>query len=170
MSSFKPGGVDSVSTSVTKPYLYSCLTNSSIVSVRWLLLKSLKVKWLNEFVNFCSPIGADAVNGDFKSFGLETFRPSMPSDPAPADQYRTPLARIAVKVAMLLHVRAKTRRPAVDVHLPRHTALHQRVEAVVNRRHGNIGHLAFGADENFLGRRMIALLRSARHRRADVAA
>src|SRR5580698_3086479 len=39
MSSFKPGGADSVSTSVTKPYLYSCLTRLSIVSVAVLIVK-----------------------------------------------------------------------------------------------------------------------------------
>ena len=38
MSSFKPGGAASASTSVTKPYLYSCLTNPSIVSVAVLIL------------------------------------------------------------------------------------------------------------------------------------
>ena len=37
VSSLKPGGVDSDSTSVTKPYLYSCLTRLSMVSVAVLI-------------------------------------------------------------------------------------------------------------------------------------
>src|ERR1035441_214384 len=37
MSSFKPGGAASASTSVTKPYLYSAWTNPSIVSVAVLI-------------------------------------------------------------------------------------------------------------------------------------
>src|SRR5512140_137107 len=37
ISSFSPGGADSASTSVTKPYLYSVLTNPSIVSVAVLI-------------------------------------------------------------------------------------------------------------------------------------
>src|ERR1700677_3144338 len=40
MSSFRPGGADSDSTSVTKPYLYSCLTRLSIVSVAVLMINS----------------------------------------------------------------------------------------------------------------------------------
>ena len=38
VSSLKPGGVDSDSTSVTKPYLYSCLTRLSMVSVAVLIV------------------------------------------------------------------------------------------------------------------------------------
>ncbi len=48
--------------------------------------------------------------------------------------------------------------PRSTVHLPRQAAFHQRIEAVINRRVGNLRHLLFGADENFLGGRMIALL------------
>jgi hypothetical protein len=104
-------------------------------------------------------LGAEAMNGYFKSCGLETFRQSDAVGTL-AGQVNIEHfgAAVAVKVAMLPHIWAKTRRPTIDVHLPRHTALHQRVEAIVNRRHGNIRHLALGADENFLGRRMIPLL------------
>ena len=48
--------------------------------------------------------------------------------------------------------------PRSSVHLPGQTAFYQRVEAVVNRRVGNLRHRAFGADEDLLGGRMIALL------------
>src|SRR5882672_9411378 len=41
MSSFRPGGAASASTSVTKPYLYSCLTKPSMVSVAVLIVESL---------------------------------------------------------------------------------------------------------------------------------
>ena len=40
VSSLKPGGVDSDSTSVTKPYLYSCLTRLSMVSVAVLIVEN----------------------------------------------------------------------------------------------------------------------------------
>ena len=59
---------------------------------------------------------------------------------------------------MLVHVRAKARRAAVQRDLPGQAALYQRVEAVVNRGVGNLRHRAFGADENLLGGRVIALL------------
>ena len=39
VSSLKPGGADSDSTSVTKPYLYSCLTRLSMVSVAVLIVR-----------------------------------------------------------------------------------------------------------------------------------
>ena len=42
--------------------------------------------------------------------------------------------------------------------LPDETAFHERVEAIVNGRVGNLRHRAFGADENFLCRRVIAFL------------
>ena len=59
---------------------------------------------------------------------------------------------------MLAHVRAKTGGSAVDVHLARHAALDEGIEAIVDRGHGDIRHLMLGADENFLGGRMIPLL------------
>src|SRR5664280_2619576 len=37
MSSFNPGGAESVSTSVKNPYLYSCLTKPSMASVAVLM-------------------------------------------------------------------------------------------------------------------------------------
>ena len=61
-------------------------------------------------------------------------------------------------MAMLMHVRAKARRAAVQRDLLGQAAFYQRVEAVVNRRVGNLRHLPLGADENLLGGRMIALL------------
>ena len=37
-------------------------------------------------------------------------------------------------------------------------ALHQRIEAVIDRRVGNLRHRLLGADENLLGGRMVALV------------
>lgn len=63
-----------------------------------------------------------------------------------------------MKVAMLLHVRAKTRCPAVHRDLAGHPRAHQRIQAIINRRHRNLRHAPLGANENFLSRGMIALL------------
>ena len=59
---------------------------------------------------------------------------------------------------MLVHVRAEARRAAVQRDLPDQPAFYQRVEAIVNRGVGNLRHLFFGADKNFLGGRMVALV------------
>src|ERR1035437_7916908 len=61
-------------------------------------------------------------------------------------------------MTMLLHVRAKARRAAFELDLAHEAALYQRVEAVINRGHGNVGHGLFGPDENLLRRWMVALL------------
>ena len=59
---------------------------------------------------------------------------------------------------MLAHVRAKARRAAVEHDEADHPAFYQRVEAVVNRGHGNVRHGLFGPDKNLLRSRMVALL------------
>ena len=61
-------------------------------------------------------------------------------------------------MAMLRHVRAEARRTAFKLNLANETTFHQRVEAIVNGRVGNLRHRAFGADENLLRRLMVALL------------
>ena len=102
---------------------------------------------------------AKPVNRYFKSCGLETFRQSDAGwSLAGQVNIEHLFAGVAIKVAMLAHIRAKTRRPAVHVHLARHAGLHQRIETIINRRHRNIRHLALGANKNFLRRRMIPLL------------
>jgi len=68
------------------------------------------------------------------------------------------VAGIAVKMAVLVHVRAKARCAAIQRDLPGQPALYQRIEAVVNRGVGNFRHLPLGADENLLGGRVIALV------------
>jgi len=67
-------------------------------------------------------------------------------------------AFLAMKMAMLVHVRAKARRAAIQLHLADESAFHERIERVVNRRVRNLRHLLFRADKNFIRRRMIALL------------
>src|SRR3954471_22031231 len=69
ISSFNPGGADSVSTSVTKPYLYSCLTNPSIVSVA-VLIKSPEKILVSPFRGAVRARSVDRylVAGDLKPF------------------------------------------------------------------------------------------------------
>ena len=90
-------------------------------------------------------------------FGLETCAAAA-SACARQIHVKNRAAGIAIKMAVLVHVRAKARRAAVQRHLPGQPAFYQRVEAVVNRGVGNLRHRSLGADENFLGGRMIALV------------
>lgn len=59
---------------------------------------------------------------------------------------------------VLLHIRAKTRCTTLQVHLPRQAGLHERIQTIVNGRVGNFRHRFFGAKENLIRRRMIALV------------
>ena len=68
------------------------------------------------------------------------------------------VARIAIKMAVLAHVRAEPGGAAIQRHLSGEPALYQCIKAVVNRGHGNIRHGLFGPDEDLLGGRVIALL------------
>jgi hypothetical protein len=68
------------------------------------------------------------------------------------------LARITMKMAVFVHVRAITRRAAIQRDLPGETTFHERVEAIIDRGVGDFRHLPLGADENLLGGRMIALM------------
>ena len=61
-------------------------------------------------------------------------------------------------MAMFLHVRAKPRRTAFELDLPDKSALHERIERVVNCGMGNIRHRFFGTNIDFIRRGMIALV------------
>jgi hypothetical protein len=63
-----------------------------------------------------------------------------------------------MKMAMLVHVRAIARRAAIQSDLPGEAAFHERIEAVIDCGVGDFRHLLFGADENLLGGRMVALV------------
>jgi len=95
---------------------------------------------------------AEPVNGYFKSCGFEPFRQSDAIGSLTGQiNIEHPGAIVAIKVAMLLHVRAKTGGAAINIHLAGHAALDERIEAVIDRGHRDIGHFALGADEHFLG-------------------
>jgi hypothetical protein len=61
-------------------------------------------------------------------------------------------------MAMLLHVRAEAGCAAFQLHLTDQAAFREGIEAVVNRRVRNLRHRLLGADKNFLGGRMVALV------------
>ena len=63
-----------------------------------------------------------------------------------------------MKMAVFVHVRAIARRTAIQSDLSRQTRFHERIEAIIDRRVGNVRHRFFGAHENFFRRRMIALV------------
>src|SRR5580765_6454043 len=96
VSSLKPGGADSVSMSVTNPYLYSVDTRSSIVSVAVLM---------KLFLPFARALRADAVNGDVVMVNLETLRSRQTRSIRWQRHIKHFAAGVAVIVAMLLHVR-----------------------------------------------------------------
>jgi hypothetical protein len=96
------------------------------------------------------------VDGDVKMFRHETLgqlhglRGQVHIENGPAG--------ITMKMAVFVHVRAIARRPTIQSDLPGEAAFHERVEAVIDRGVGDFRHLLFGADENLLGGRMIALV------------
>src|SRR5271154_4443592 len=159
VSSLKPGGVDSVSTSVTKPYLYSVLTKSSIVSVAVLIafvksifLLTLKraearapgrgvhaastrfviVRWKFPLF-FLRAFGAKAVNRDVIMIHFETFRSRHDGRIGRQRDIKNFAAFIAEIMAMLLHVWTEARRAAFELDLTNQAAFHERIQRVVNR-------------------------------------
>ena len=66
-----------------------------------------------------------------------------------------PSAVVAIKMKMLLHIRAITHRDPVQIYLAHQPAFHQGVEAVINRRHRNVRHPIFGSHEDLFRGRMI---------------
>ncbi len=95
------------------------------------------------------------MNRDVVAVGSETSR-QRNSRPSRQRNIKHLLTRVAIKMTMLAHVRTKARRAALQGHLPHQPALHQRVQAVIDRGHGNDGHGPLGPHENFLRRRVIA--------------
>ena len=61
-------------------------------------------------------------------------------------------------MVMLLHIGAVAGGGAVEIHVTDEVALHEGIEAIINRGHGDIGHGFLGADKNVFDRGMIALL------------
>lgn len=59
-------------------------------------------------------------------------------------------------MSMLAHIRAEPCRPAFQRYLAHQPAFNQGIEAIIHRRHRNVGHVVLRPDENFFGRRMIA--------------
>jgi hypothetical protein len=66
-------------------------------------------------------------------------------------------ADVAAKMAVFFHVRAETCCAPVDVHQPDQPALYQRIQAVINRGHGDVRHLLLGSDEDFFCSRVVTL-------------
>ena len=97
-----------------------------------------------------------AMEGEVKAFGFEAFR-QRPIGPGRQIDIENILTGITIKMAMFAHVRAKTGRAAFERNLANDAALHQRVQAIIDCSHGNIGHGPLGAHKNGLGRGMIPL-------------
>src|SRR5580765_1614070 len=103
VSSFRPGGRESVSRSVKNPYLYSCLTNPSMVSVAVLIENpSLFGSALR------GTLRANAVNGNLIMRRLETFGQPQRAFVAILDivNIENPVADVTIKMKVLPHIRA----------------------------------------------------------------
>ena len=111
-------------------------------------------------VRFVRAISAGAAEGNVRLFYLEAVRYLQPGAFAVRRKIHVidPAAVVAIKMAMLLHVRAITRGRALEVHMADEPALDEGIEAIINRGHGDIRHPLFSADEYVFGRRMIPLL------------
>ena len=97
------------------------------------------------------------MNGDFVSFGGETFRQGQAGGGGQLD-IENILTSIAIKVAMFPHIGAKAGGSALEHYLAYHAALDQGIEAIIDRRHGDVRHSGFGADKDFFCGRVIALI------------
>lgn len=99
------------------------------------------------------------MNGDVKSLRAKTFRQCNGAMRFGGQIHvKNPVAFVAIKMAMLVHVRAKASRPAVQSDLPHKAGFHERIQAVIDRRMRNFRHLLFRTDKNFIRRGMIALV------------
>ena len=67
-------------------------------------------------------------------------------------------ARVAIEMKMLVHVGTIPGRASIEIDLPHESALHQRVQAVVDGGDGDLGTPLFGPDEYLFSGRMIAPL------------
>ena len=108
---------------------------------------------------FPRTIRANPVDRDFVVIHLETLGSRHGRRLRRPHHVKDGAAAVAVIVAMLFHVRAIPCRAALQLHRANHAAGHQRVQAVVNRRQGNLRQRPPGAPENLFRRRMIQLLR-----------
>ena len=68
-----------------------------------------------------------------------------------------PAAAIAMKMKMFPHIRAIAHCHPIQIDQAHQPAPYERVQAIIDRGHGNDGHGPLGPHENFLRRRVIAL-------------
>jgi hypothetical protein len=100
-------------------------------------------------------VDRDVVPGYLEPFGHFQFRAAIIGGKI---DIKYASAFVAVKMAMLVHVRAVTHGSPVEIDLFDQGAFYQEIETVIDRRHRNIGHAFFCPHENLLSRRMIALM------------
>ena len=67
-------------------------------------------------------------------------------------------AAVTIKMTVLLHIGAVPGGGTLQVYLADEVAFDQRIQAIVDRGHGNIRHPLFGAEKYVLDRGMIPLL------------
>src|SRR5436190_18889034 len=67
------------------------------------------------------------------------------------------LAIVAVKMAMLRHIWTKAGCPSFEADMPDQAAMHEGVQAIIDRSHRNIRHALFGADKYLFGSGMVTV-------------
>jgi len=75
------------------------------------------------------------MNRNVEPIGSEPFRHGQPLGLIRQVNIKNTLASVAVKMAMLGHIRAKMRRPPVKSHLPDQSTFNQGIQAIINSRH-----------------------------------
>jgi hypothetical protein len=96
------------------------------------------------------------MNRDVKMSSLETFGQLHRLCRQIHVEHRS--TGIAMEMTVFVHVRTITRRAAIQRDLPGESAFHERIEAVIDRGVGDLRHLFFGTDEDFVGGWMIAFV------------
>jgi hypothetical protein len=90
-----------------------------------------------------------------EAFGHFQLRPAIISRKI---DIKDPSALVAMKMAVLVHIRAVSHGGAVEIDLLDQGAFYQEIKAVIDRGHRDIGHGLFCPHENLLSGGVVALL------------
>jgi len=96
------------------------------------------------------------MNGDVKAFGPESLRQAQAGFGRQIN-IKHSRTNIAIKMAVLRHVGTKASRSTIERHLPDQTAPDERVQAIIDRGHGDVGSGILGPDKHLFRGRVITL-------------
>jgi len=100
------------------------------------LLQVQPIIALNGHATSCFGAGrAASMNRNIEPVGSEPFGHRQPLGLSRQMNIKNALARVAIEMAVLSHIRAKMRRSPVESHLPDQSTLDQSIQAIINSRH-----------------------------------